>query len=131
MHFTREYQVNNNAGSSAYVAKEVSNCCTAEFRCPRGGHTFFVTNVLVTTRLQVSITTYGTVSYHNEHIQATYNIHEQIKVGDVLPENFFKNRIRLETLAKGNPNGVCVACKTMGLSREQAGIYLYTLNRAL
>jgi hypothetical protein len=60
-------------------------------------------------------------------------------VEDVLPDGFFvagggggKNRMRHETLAKGNnPNGVCVACKTMGMSREQAGIYLYTVNRPL
>jgi hypothetical protein len=40
----------------------------------------------VTTRLLVSIMTYGTVPYHNKHIQTTYNIHEQIKVEDALPD---------------------------------------------
>ena len=45
MYFAREYNFNNNAGSSASVAKGPSNCGTPEFRCPRGGHTFFVTKV--------------------------------------------------------------------------------------
>jgi hypothetical protein len=41
MYFAREYQFENNNA----VANEPSNCCTPEFRCPRGGHIFIATKV--------------------------------------------------------------------------------------
>jgi transcription elongation factor Elf1 len=128
MYFAREYQFSNNAGSSASVVKGPSNCRTSEFRCPRCGHTFFVTKVQTQSNNTASgkhhDTRYPTeINTHIDHIQYTWADQSGRRTAG------HKNRTRHETLAKRIPNGGCVPCKTMGLSREQAGIYSYTLNR--